>query len=349
MSWRRRPHPTEPDRNDERRALAERLYADARGYLERGEGIPPVISATIFWIGYRVWMLPNNGFTPPDTPRRREKLFREAAFLPYAADVRGVIEGLGWNRPPNREAEVKFERLERFVSVEGDVVSWGLEDTRERALIFGARYDILRLRVEDGGETVFSEDHRPLTEGAWSFSASLKGAGLTDDDYRFVLECLHSGGGSRSRHPFDFAIVEGEWKRLEYQGYDWDGESEHSLREHVEGLAPPAVPLTPPEAPDPSLHAPKGGEEASEAEAPEKPKGDPRLIAEARENFNRRHTEQGGGADWYMTLVAYGEKPIWKASSPAPESTNIVAHLKARARLWSGWRRWAADLERIGA
>lgn len=221
----RRPHPTEPDVADDRHEVAEAIYNDALGYLMDGQRIPPVLSALLYWFGYRVWLLPNRGFTPPETLRRRNKLFKDLKALnrPWESTAIALVEELGWTRPPDREAVPKFEQLDRYCEVDGETIRWGLRDTLERDLIFHASYDIVQLRIVDGGETLHDITRRPRQDG-WGFTETFSALGLTDDDYRFELWCLDSGGGARSRHPFDYAEVDGEWRRLEYQGYDWDGE-----------------------------------------------------------------------------------------------------------------------------
>lgn len=220
-----RQHPTEPDVSDDRRALAETIYTDALGYLKRGERIPAVLSALLYWFGYRVWLLPNHGFTPPETPGRRAKVVGELKALdkPYQARALKQITALGYSRPPDRQAAPKFEQLDRYCEVDGSVIRWGLRRTMERKAIFHARYDIVRLRILDRGKVLHEITYRPMQDG-WDFVEHMAPLGLTDDDYRFEFQCLNSGGGARSSHPFDYAEVEGEWKRLEFQGWDWDGE-----------------------------------------------------------------------------------------------------------------------------
>lgn len=217
------PHPTEPDVADDRQALAEKLYADVESALRAGRQPVAALYAALFWLGYRAWILGSRGFTPPDTLRRRERLFRDLEGRPYHDDVVRIVAALGWERPPNREAAPKFEQLKPVVKVFGDHIQWGLDISLNRDLVFGCRYNLLRLRVEDHQKTQFSLDLRPPQDG-WSRVVDMVAAGLTDDDYRIIVECLHDATAERASYPFDFAAENGEWNRLTFQGQDWDGE-----------------------------------------------------------------------------------------------------------------------------
>lgn len=209
--------------DDHRRALAEALYAEALSLARRGEKVDSAVNAALYWIGYRQWMLPNNGFTPPDTLRRRNQLFDRLRDRPYAAMLQSTINSLGWSRPPDRKAEVRFQRLDRRIDIVTGEIRWGLAETLERDLIFHMRYDIVRLAIIDDGRTLHEITYRPEEDG-WEYAEPMSALGLTDNDYRLQFECLHSAGGSRVREIFDFALLGGEWRRLEYQGGDWDGE-----------------------------------------------------------------------------------------------------------------------------
>lgn len=335
-----RRHPTEPDRTDDRRKLAMIAYQDAKARILRGSPVPPVINCMMYWLGYRKWMLKADGITPPETPRRREKFFddlkRAGWDAPKREYVRSLILSLGWSRPPDRRCEALHEHLDRYCEVDGKTVKWGLKPTLERDLVFHMRYDIVRLRIMDGATEVFEVTKRPKDDG-WDFEESFESLGLNDDEYRFEFWCLHSAGGSRSRHPFDFAEVAGEWTRLEFQGHDWDGELDGSQRSHAPADAPTED--APPESAAAEIdHSP----DSAAAPTP-----DARLVEEAWTNFKRRHGPSGGGADWFMWLTAVGESPEWLADGPPPESTNLVKHLESRARLWSGWLPFIAELKRV--
>lgn len=213
-----RRHPTEPDRNDARRALADRIWKDQVATVRRGQSIA-LQNGLLFFLGYRRWMLPGRGFTSPDTSVRRPRVLAKAREKPYYDDLVATLNDLGYARPPDRDCEKRFEYLKRFCRVSRDTVEWGLEDTQERDLVFDCLYDRLRLRILDGDRVVHER-----VRGSFDNSLSLASFGADDNDYRFEVSCIHTKHGSRASTPFDYAKIDGEWERLEFQGHEWDGE-----------------------------------------------------------------------------------------------------------------------------
>lgn len=225
MNW-RHPRPKVPDVDDNRRKMAELLYADSLVAAKAGEPPDPDVRAALDWIGYRDWVLPHHGYTPPDSPLRRRQMLDALRGKPYITALTQIILDIGWTEPPDRECEKRFDlAFDRYVEIRDGVLHWGLKETMERDLIFHMRYDILRLEVHDRGDVIRTYTIRPREDG-WDNSFDMVEEGLADDDYRFMFWCMNSGGTENARSAFDMAIVEGEWRRLSYQGYDWDGESE---------------------------------------------------------------------------------------------------------------------------
>lgn len=347
---RRQPHPREPDVHDDRRELADAIFADQAATIEAGGKINAHMSA-LYWLGYRDWGIAHS-FTPPDSTRRRARLLNDFHGKPFHAELERHLNGIGWSRPPDREAEPRAAPLDAYVEIDGNVVRWGFRDTPGRELIFKAHCERFELVVLDGDAHVA---HRTSTE--WDNEITIESLGLTDDDYRFEVSAGKDGWWGSTlrfmRHRgewFDFAEIDGVWVELEFQGREWDGEWTGSQRTHTaaDRTEPADAPAEPSDAE--KRHAAAEAERAHYANR--KARANMRVVAMAQRNFNgdKLHPGRHYGANWFRTLWALGHRPrVWHGSLVQPEPTEpfTAADARREERVWDGWRPFREELERL--
>ena len=168
-------------------------------------------------------MGPWGGWADPDRPSAVQRILHSLRHKPYYSRL--VAAGL---RHPQRKVEMRAEWLKPYCRIDTRLgtIHWGLEDTRERAEVFKAKYDVVELKVWDNGEIVARLQADTFDNG--STFTELK---LDDDDYRFEVGARNLDWGYTGKW-FDFAIIDGEWRELDPQGRGWDGETEWSTRTH---------------------------------------------------------------------------------------------------------------------
>ena len=203
-------------------ALADEIYADLvqtqvqriRGERQKG---------ALVGLGFKGWMGPWGAWADPDRPSAITRILNSLRHKPYYTQL--VAAGL---RHPQRRVELRAEYLRPYCRIDTRMgtIHWGLEDTRERAEVFKARYDVLELKVWDHGEIVAKVQSETFDNGI-TFT-ELK---LDDDDYRFEVGARNQDWGYSGKW-FDFALIDGEWRELDPQGRGWDGEWEGSTRTH---------------------------------------------------------------------------------------------------------------------
>lgn len=211
--------------------LAEEVYADYIEQFKVNKGSAANEASALAGLGYSDWIIGGSSYTRPETPRRRMKVLERLQDKPYFAVLTRAFNNLGFN-PPERDCGKRVEPLDQYVNITKDsILEWGLRTSLGMDILL-CEYDRLYLKVHDHGEVVATR----VTEGLVLNNAiTLEALGLTDDDYRFEVgyEGNFGWGGVLAEpgtgHPrggrwFDWAVVEGVWKELDYQGYDWDGE-----------------------------------------------------------------------------------------------------------------------------
>ncbi|MDE0331010.1 MAG: hypothetical protein OXL41_04010 [Nitrospinae bacterium] len=225
----RQPEPRIPFEEDSIHELAETIYADyVEGVLARADTWGR--AGALDGLGYKDWIVGGQSYTPPETPKRRAKVLGKLIQKPYYADLAKALDERGFN-PPQRDCGKRTAPVEIWFEISDGVLSYGLKETLGRDLMT-ARYDRMYLKAIDGEEIVAV--HTGILSGP--NSAELDALGLTDDDYRFELglegERAWRGGGAakpgegfpRQAEWHDWAIVDGAWKQIGFQGRDWDGE-----------------------------------------------------------------------------------------------------------------------------
>lgn len=197
--------------------LANAVYDD---YIEavktRSETFQP---GALVGLGFKDWIIGGQGYLSPSTVGRRERIMAGLSGKPY----HGKLAQAGLFGHPRYDAGTRIEYLKPYVEIDDDgQIHWGLREGKDRDLLFNWKYDRVTLRVMDGG------DYLPISSASDLYDNvdSLSEMGLTDDDYRFVVGCEASDGTARMGKYFDWAIVDGKWQEIEYQGRDWDGEYE---------------------------------------------------------------------------------------------------------------------------
>lgn len=221
-----KPPAPEP-RADPIRELAEKVYVSyTSAILNRDRSGMSFLAGALAGLGFNDWLL-SHGYVGPDTGRRRGRILQALAGYPWFAELAAA----GWNHK-RRELPMRVGRLSFYARVtDAGVLEWGLGESRRRDLAY-ARYDNLWLRVEDAGKVVLA-----VESGDFANELRLADEGLSDDDYRFTVGAEAnqgqyprwkgtgpgSGVPSQARH-FDWAVVDGRWTELPWQGHDWDGE-----------------------------------------------------------------------------------------------------------------------------
>lgn len=351
MSWRRQPHPKEPDVFDDRRALADLIFQDQVEQIKDDGKINPHMSA-LYWLGYRKWGIASS-FSPPDSTVRRKRLLNAFYGKPFYAELERHLNGIGWKRPPDREAEERVPVLEGYVEIdEAGIISWGFRDTPGRELIFAQFCERFELIVYNGPDHVARE-----TSTKWDNITSIQALGLTDDDYRFEVAAVKDvwwfGNLRTRRHRaerFDFAEVDGVWVELEDQGWEWDGEWEGSQREHTAASIKQQEQDTEQETKAEQMLAEAEAERAKYANR--KANANMRIVAMAQRYFkgDQLHPSRNYGKNWFRTLWALGYRPrVWHGAlnHPEPIAPFTAADARNEEKVWDGWRPFREELERL--
>lgn len=208
--------------DDQILALANEIYEDMKAtQVSRLRGEHQ--KGALVGLGFKGWMGPWGAWASPDRPSATQRILHSLRYKPYYARL--VSAGL-WH--PQRKVELRAEWLKPYCRIDTRMgtIHWGLEDTRERAEVFKAKFDVVELKVWDNGEIVARVQSETFDNG--STFTELK---LDDDDYRFEVGARNLDWGYSGRW-FDFAIIDGEWRELDPQGRGWDGETEWSTRTH---------------------------------------------------------------------------------------------------------------------
>ena len=223
--WEREQAARVENTDDEILALANEIYEDGKATMlarRRGE----------FWkgalegLGFEAWTYGWGGRASPDNPNAIARILHSLRHKPYYARL--AAAGL---RHPQRKVERRAERFDYYCEIDSRLgqINWGLRETRERDERFQALYGQIELRVLDHGEVVAKVVSESFDNGN-----SLTELRLDDDDYRFEVRVRDKVDGWRSSAAwFDYAEIDGEWRLLEMQGGDWDGEWEGSTRTHT--------------------------------------------------------------------------------------------------------------------
>lgn len=351
----RLPHPTEPDVFDDRRELADAIFHDQVATLNAGrtgKDLCPYMSA-LYWLGYRKWGIATS-LTTLDSPRRRRRLLNAFHGKPFYAELERHLNGIGWQRPPDRECEERVAYFECYCDITEDGrVLFGLRDTPGRELRFKAHCERVELIVIDGGDHV-ARAVAPA-DSPYEGITSIQELGLTDDDYRFEVSAVKDtwwfGQLRAMRHTgkwFDYAEIDGDWVELEAQGRDWDGEWAGSTRVHTAANLPKEEEKENNQQAEIVVRA----EQERAKYAARKAEANMRVVAMAQRNFNgdKLMPSRGYGANWFRTLWALGYRPhTWHGSLVQSEPTEPFTSADARreVKIWDGWIPFAEEIERL--
>lgn len=312
--------------------LAEEIYADYEA-TERARIRGQHQAGALAGLGFEDWILPGDSYLDPDTPRRQQKILLNLSRKPYAPELFRI--GLAGH--PRRKVERKCEWLKFYANVDTRLgqINWGLGATRGHQAVFEAKYDRMELIVLEGSEVVAKAQ-----SATFENANSLHELGLTDDDYRFQVGARNDDWGYTGKW-FDWAIVDGKWKEIAFQGKDWDGEFEGSTRTHTgeERIRMPSA-----EERASAYFAKQRREQAA------RPRAHVVRMAERYFASNARKAP-AFGVNWYRVLLAFGESAEWHgdrlADEPAPTEPYTAAEARESQKRWSGWKPFADELERL--
>ena len=192
-------------------------------------------------LGYAVWTDPTDGHAFEDSKSAWEKLFhRNKKYWNNFESPDTCIEGLGdalanmrnktWGEPKGVPVRMEYLKGILKVSPKG-VLSWGLDPSLGRGVVFHSNYDYLELSLIDNKKVVYSETDRPdgvLGESDIFLNLlnldKIEGLRSLEDGFRVELKWKNENWGTGGMPWKDFAKNEkGEWVEVEYQGRDWDG------------------------------------------------------------------------------------------------------------------------------
>lgn len=227
---RRSPEPRVAFEPDALHTLAERVYAAYTQAVLARDKLSAPLAGALHGLGYKDWIVGGQSYTAPETPRRRGKVLDPLTDYDFFAPLARTFTGLGYS-PEQRDCGKRTAAPVMFLTIVEGAIGYGLEETLGRDLVT-ASYDRMYLQVIDGDKVVASHvGSLRETNGV-----TLGDLGLTDDDYRFELgmegERAWRGGGAakpgegfpRQAEWHDWAIVDGTWTNIGFQGRDWDGE-----------------------------------------------------------------------------------------------------------------------------
>ena len=223
QEWQREMDARVENTDDEILKLAEEIYVDMKETLirrvrgERQKG-------ALVGLGFEGWMGPWGGWSDPKGRSAINRIMNSLRHKPYFSR----LEKIGISRHPQRKVELRGEWLKPYFNIDiNGNINWGLEKTREYDEVFAAKYDFMYLKVLNDGDIVAKIESEKFDN-----TNSLAELKLDDDDYRFEVGCA-AHHWSRFSKSFDYAIIDGEWRQLEPQGRNWDGEWEGSTRVHT--------------------------------------------------------------------------------------------------------------------
>ncbi|MDE0006515.1 MAG: hypothetical protein OXQ29_27825 [Rhodospirillaceae bacterium] len=304
--------------DDEILALANEVYADmveAQTNRIRGERQKGALAG----LGFKAWIGPWGGYTSPDRPSAQSRILNSLRHKPYF----GRLAAAGLSHP-ERNVGMRAEWLRPYCVIDTalGMVSWGLGDTRERAELFNAKYDIVELLVLDQGEVVARVESEQFDNGN-----SLHELGLDDDDYRFQVGARNVDWGYTGKW-FDFAIVDGVWTDIGVQGADWDGEYGDSGVTH---------------SGDERVTMETAAERASRVFAKSRNRAPSHLVARARQYYeaNKNRADRNHGLPWKRVLIAF-DAMVDDGAGPM-----TAAEARESERAWSGWRPFREALEKM--
>lgn len=222
--WEREQAARVENTDDDVLALADEIYADMRATQvarvrgERQKG-------ALVGLGFKVWIGPWGAYAAPERPSAVARILNSLRHKPYA----GRLAAIGIVGHPQRNVAPRAEWLTPYCRIDTSLgtIHWGLADTRERAEVFRANYDVVELRVWDHGEIVAKVQSEAFDNGS-----TFTELALDDDDYRFEVGARNLDWGYSGKW-FDWAFIDGQWRELEAQGRGWLGEWEGSTRTHT--------------------------------------------------------------------------------------------------------------------
>ena len=377
--------------SDQFQGAAERAFDVYVGALAARSDLAYHISAALSALGRVNWIMPGMSFSHPSSAKRRAALARELEKMPDGGDLADAVRQADPSLMGRSSGKERWPGLECFMdfvdpsdptsAMEGSVCArFGLESADDPLVRAQAawRGDFLRLEAFDGGD--FSLPHeRPepvalvdVLQGRWDSTTSPLGElGLDDDDYRFIVSLMDSRGypkwmaearpdkygGPRPSMSwwFDFAEIDGEWTRLESQGWSWDGEWVGSTRSHSGQAAPSAK--SRPAADNPKtrvqFHTVKDQEKEPEPAEDSGPKTKPDTGPEPRDLPN-----EDAVRGWIRHCLEYRDKWSVKDNPPHHRRWNEAVRLlekrdfkgaRAFARQWAdrGWAPWVELVEAL--
>lgn len=207
-------------------------------------------------LGYYKAVLPyGGGYRDDYTGSSRKYLKLHANRFPWGPEAVRLMQ-LVWCGTHSKPTEEQVElatfgaepisfllRFARLVDSNDSVIRWGLDLTRDLDKVIRAKYSHIELQVMNGSTVIHNERHslvdllkgRDGNIGGGIYFTTLTSIACSgDDDVRVQLQLFSMARGVNHPLPWrDYAKIDGEWKRLAFQGPEWDGDTNDNDSELV--------------------------------------------------------------------------------------------------------------------